>query len=489
MRRRTKYSLGGMIATAVVASIYVGCGSSSSGANIDLGVGPLAGIFSPTTGDSSRRGGRDGFSLFGASTGCGDGKSLEDQISDIAAAGKLENIATTAAALKNFASPGSFRPSCFGPTWTDDADGSSKNRPSGDLGIVYASASDTDNTACVACEVNALISSGPGLGNRLIKVVALGIAALGDAGKTLPAVGATEDVLATEKFPTIEGATFTSFTIERLEDRDSHAMYLTKFAFTNASGKAGSVTLYHEQLATDNSEFQGLLYATLPHTPTGGSGDTRGISFVYKLSSNIYTFSFKTGANRTTASADFFDSTTHTVDFAKTANGEDMHYILGYFDTANYGGTLHYAWQAGSGDGATRTFAVNVPNAAKGSRTGTGYFGFGTAMTSVTATGVPWMSKMHCNWLHGTSSSPSIAKVQKQVMTDATGDFVASTNNINFAPSDSCDNASWTITLGEATFLNGTRTTVANDLVSAPTSGDFAYNFATAGNEPTFTVP
>jgi len=484
MRRLTKYSLGGV---ALLAFVYVGCGSTNSGANLSMGIGPLAGIFSPTTSAATRR---NPMALLDRGTGCGDGKSLEDQIEDLTIAAKLEALTTTATSLANFSDPGNFRPYCFGPSWTDNATGSSVPRPSGDLGIVYASASNTDTTACVSCEVNALISSGPGLGNRLIKVVALGVAALGSKGKSLPAVGVTENVLTSGGFPTINGASFTSFTIERLADRDAHALYLTKFAFTNASGKPGSVTLYHEQLATDNSEFQGVLYATLPHTPISGSGDTRGISFVYNLQGGIYKFSFKTGANRATASNDFFDSTTNTVDFTKTtANQEDMHYILGYFDSVNFGGTLHYAWQAGPTDGSARTFAVNIPNAAKGSRTGTGYFGFGAAMPAITATGVPWMSKMHCNWLTGGGAGANIAKVQKQVMTDATGDFVASSSNINFAPADTCDNASWSVTAAEASFLTGGRTTAANDLVPAPTAGDFSYNFATAGNEPSFAIP
>ncbi len=493
MRKLTRFTLIGLPIIAASFGVYVGCGSNDA-ASILSSVFP-AGIVSPTTTSDSRRRSSitRGFDLFGGTTGCGDGKSIEDQISDIQKASDPANLASTATALASFSAPGSFRPSCFGPTWHDNATGVDVNRPSGDLGIVYASASDTDTTACVACQLNALISSGPGIGNKLIKVVALGEAALANAGKSLPAVGGEEDVLAA--LPAVTGITFSAFKLARLDDRDGHAVYKTSIEFTDSASKSGTVTLYHEQIAADNSEYKGILYATLPHTPSGGGAGTfyRGISFVYDLEGGVYKFSFKTAANRATSSTDFFDSTSKVLDFSKRAAfGEDAHYILGYFDTANFGGTLHYAWQAGDADGATRAFAVDVPNAAKGSRTGTGYFGFGAQISAITSSTVPWMTKMHCNWLNALGSGPSLAKVEKQVMTDAGGDFVASTSNINFAPTDTCDKGSsggWTVSSGESSFLNGARSTSGNDLLAAPVAADFSYNFATSGNEPTFTIP
>lgn len=473
---------------AAFAIIYVGCGDDNVASDTSILSGPGRGVTSPTststTTTSITKGGR--FDLFGDSAGCGDGLSISAQLTDIGKAADPANLTATATSLANFHSANSIRAACYGANWTDNATGSSVSRPGGDLGIVYASASDTDTTSCVSCQVSALTSSGPGVGNKMIKVVAMGLAALKSAGKSLPAAGSSENVLSL--LPAVTGITFSKFTVQRLTDRDGHAIYLTDIEFTAAS-KTGAFKVYHEQLKSDNSEYKGLVTGYLPYTPTSGSGTHRGVSFVYHLESNAYKFSFRTAGNRNTASTDFF--TDGIVTFSKAACGEDMHNILGYFDLDDNGGALHYAWQAGDGDGATRTFAANVPNGTAGSRTGTGWFGFGAQMTSLTASrAVPWMTKMHCNWLNQLGSGPSIAKVQKQTIKESGGKFIVETSSINFAPTNSCDAASWTVSAATgATFLEGSKSTSANDLVAPPTASDFMYDFSVAGNEPSFTIP
>lgn len=504
MKRRIGFIFCCSLAAVIGVTFYVGCGSSES-STTTLSIGPTAGITAPTTVGSSRQVEaftsiasnlefNPRFDLQGDSTGCGSGVDLDTQLTQITDAAKAANLTATETALANFSTVSTYRAACYGPTWTDNATGSSVNRPSGDLGIVYATASSTDTTACVACQVEALLSSGPDLGNRLVKVVAYAGALLSHNSVSLPAAGATVDLLdatvLTTRRPTISGITFSVFKLSRLTDRDGHAIYKLVLTFTDSASKSGSLTVYHEAIAADNSEFKGLVTGTLPHTPTmGGSGNARGVSFVYHLQSSIYKFQYKTAANRETATTDFFN-TSSIVDFSKRAAfGEDGHYILGYFDKTNNNGVLHYAWQAGASDGSVRAFSVNVAAGTKGSRTGTGYFGFGAAMSSVAASGAPWMTKMHCNWLNGLSSGPSITKAQKQSMTEGTTGFTASSSSINFAPTNDCNAASWTVSGATDSFLNGSKSTTANDLVALPAASDFSYNFATAGNEPTFTIP
>ncbi len=513
------------IVLSILTTLFVlaGCGSSSSSTSLTEAMG-LVGITSPTGRSSSssiskklafnpidamvglvndvQPKAKKGFSLYGSPT-CGDASDMATLLTELATA-QTQDTALTAAEVESFSTELSCRAACYGPGWTDNATGSSVNRPTGDLGLVYATKSATDTEACVSAEIGALVQSGPGLINRYLKVQAMFLKELSEQGVALPAVGGQVDLISylnVASNTAITGITFNTATIDRLDDVGGFEMYKTAFTFTRTdstgNGETGSVTIYHHQLATDNTSFEGLVQATVPHQESmGGTFRKRGISFVYKKDGDVYTSSFRTAANRSTTSSDFF-GTNGLVDYSKAAFGEDGHYIL-LQQNLNTTGTnanrasIHYAWQAGQGDGATRTFAASIPTGTAGALTGTGYFGFGANIsnnTNIVSTNAPWMSKMHCNWLNALSSGPSVTKVQKQTMTQTSGVFLATTSLINFAPTNDCNAASWTVSGADASFLNGAKSTTTNDLVTAPTSSDFAFDFTASGAEPTFTIP
>lgn len=392
--------------------------------------------------------------------------------------------ATTAAALGNPIEKKSFKALCYGPSWTDNATGSNVNRPSGDLGIVYATASNTDTRACAAAQVDALMAGAPMFFNNFIKMQAVMLAAANKAGKSLPDEGKTEDL--TTVMPTLTGITLTNADLIRVDTTDNSEMYKSVFDFTSNS-KTASVTIYHAPANADNTNFSGLAKATVPHSGSNNaSGDQRHMSMVYSQTDGVLKISVKIMAERTNQSGSAFTSG-NEVDLSKfTGNDawEDGHWILAELNTTTGAGVLHYAWQAGSNDGATRSFAFNV--AADG--TGTAYAGFGVAMSILTAAAAPWTTNMRCNWLDGISNSASTPKVQKQVLSkDAkTGKWLASSSNINFAPTNSCaKSGTWAVSGATgASFLDGTKTTTSHELVEPPTASNVA-----AITAPTFTVP
>ncbi|MGK5089063.1 hypothetical protein WDW86_16015 [Bdellovibrionota bacterium FG-2] len=384
---------------------------------------------------------------------------------------------------------------CFGPAWVDNtANGGGGGRPVGDLGIVYDTASNTDSTPCAAAQLNALMSGTPQFANKLVKMQATLITALGAAGQALPAVGASIDGLSV--MPAVTGVTFTVATLERLADvtADSTAVYKTTFAYTNTSGGSSAVTIIHNPKNANNTDFVGYLKATIPEgTTSGGNGPPparvassvayRGISLIYQQTGDVLTFALDSAQNRETSSADFFSTTSGRIDYSKDAYGSDANKIIATFNQTTGASTMHYAWQAGRADLATRTFAVSV-NAAGA---GTAYFGFGADIASITdTTSSLWADKMFCDWLGaiglktpGATSFPVssyVTKLQKQTFSkDAAGLFtIAGADSlIDFAPVVSC-NGTFTVTASTSpgsttpSYLLGAHTVTTNELVAIP---------------------
>lgn len=492
-----------LTATAVIVLVLARCGSDSSTASnaLSKAMGAIA-VTSPAASSSSSSASLfgvkktvtafmqfAGFHLLMKMMGLSEAadetsapttvKPLSEMKSDIQNA-TTADPATTAAALGNPVEKKSFVAPCYGPSWKDDAFQSNYDRPSGDLGIVYATASNTDTRACAAAQVDALIAGAPSFFNNFIKMQAVMLAAANKSSKSLPAEGQTEDL--TTLMPSITGLTVTNADLKRVDTTDDTEMYKTIFDFTSSS-KSGNVTIFHKPKNADNTNFEGLAYATVPHFSGMGTGDKRFMSMVYSQADGVLKISAKIMANRNTNSTDAF-TTGYEVDFSKsTSDREDFHWILAEFNSSNGAGTLHYAWQAGA-EGVTRTFAFTVPS---GGETATAFAGFGPGMGSsgLVASATPWTQKFHCNWKNGVANSASIQYVQKQTMTKSSGKFLPSASNIAFAPTDSCNrNSTWVVSGASASFLNGTKQAVTNDLVTPPTSSDIP-----AVAAPTFTIP
>ncbi|MEK6706178.1 MAG: hypothetical protein AABZ06_10345 [Bdellovibrionota bacterium] len=417
-----------------------------------------------------------------------DVKPMDQMVSDLKNDIQGSDPAALAAKIGNMTAT-SYRAPCYGPAWVDNATGVSVNRPTGDLGMVYDTASNTDLMACSASQLNALIGSAPQFLNKLIKLQATMIAAMNKADKDLPPAG--EKVDAKPDMPTIPGITITTAEVNRLADRaDGKAVYKSIIAFTDPVSKTGSVTVWHTPLNGDNTNFTGLIQAIVPHTPSMGDPNAaayRGMSMVYEQVDGVIKYALDMAANRTTSSQDFFSTTTGRVDFSKASFGEDGNRIIAQFNENTNAVTMHYAWQAGEQDNSARAFAVEIAAGTKGSQTGVAYYGFGADIATLTDNvSTPWMTKMHCNWLNNLASGPSVAKIQSQTFQqDTNGAFVPVNSKLDFAPTDTCVKAdAFTISNAMPTFFNGSRTISAHELVSVGDLGSVS-----AVTAPTYALP
>ena len=91
-------------------------------------------------------------------------ETMVKELKDTLAAGDPTAVAGKIGAM----SITKYNAPCFGPSWTDNARGSSVQRPSGDLGMVANTTSPTDTSACAAGQLNSLIGGYPQFVNKII---------------------------------------------------------------------------------------------------------------------------------------------------------------------------------------------------------------------------------------------------------------------------------------------------------------------------------
>ena len=419
---------------------------------------------------------------------CAPPADVEALLVEIEAATSDFTLAQTE--LANFVTDlATYRAACYGPGWTDNATGGSVNRPTGDLGMVATDLSATDTTACSAGQLTALLAGYPSFANDVLMFKGLLTAALLGAGSDINAMAVGESFNGTSVLPTITGFTPSAASISRYADTaEGYKVFYMTVTGIDGSGKDFDAYVYHVAETTDESAYSGVIKAVFPYTPTGGGGTNLGLSMVYnKLTDGTINYELRTAGNRTTDSEAFFNSA-GVLDFSSAAFGEDGNIIRASMNSNTNKAVMHYAWQAGSSDGATRVFAISIPAGSAGALTGTAYAGYGAAVGSLAASpgdASIWATKFHCNWLNALGAGPSVSRVQKQsIAQDSTGKFVNSgTAQINFAPTNDCTKAgTWAISASNpSTYDNSARTAVAT------TDADFLTTY-TANDIPAVTV-
>ena len=145
----------------------------------------------------------------------------------------------------------------------------------------------------------------------------------------------------------------------------------------------------------------------------------------------------------------------------------DLNVVRANIDKDGFG-KVGYAWQAGKGDGFTRTFNIKTDNSS-GTLTGNAYFGFNPHPDNSTGTlkyRTTNIDRMICNWAGPGQdiNRTGVAKVQRQALSynSTTNVWGSSSDNITFAPTNDCDfdNSSY----GTTTF-GGSGASITNNLV------------------------
>lgn len=371
----------------------------------------------------------------------------------------LETLLSAAAATTcsvDITLANSAKADCYGPSvnYTNhDADNSSGQWPSGDLGIWEEAGS--SGQACIADQLNMQMKGAASLVD-LGQYITAGLGCIAKKNSlSLPAVGASLDLAEkAEGLIKVDATdmTVTTATLSReANDADGNSVYVTTLSGT-AGAKTFSIRLKHVPTASDDSTNKGKVSVKLVEGST-----TKAASLEYEKTSATVGKMLLKKVDYNSAPVDpYFSSSDLTVDFSKSWNG-NANYLLAEFDPSSYVGTFAYAWQAGNADSHTRVFNAKI-SASGSDVTGSAFFGFGPKMQE----GPGSISGMICAWTGpDVSGSKTVqSKVQRQDMTLSSGKFVLSgTSKTVFDPVVSCEASTLQMSWGTSSTRNASATT------------------------------
>ena len=407
---------------------------------------------------------------------------------------------------------------CFGPELAyvnHPSDNSTDGTlPTGDLGIWTAYSDNATEEACAVGQMNMLLRKVGRKVDLAMGITAMMICAAKNDGLSKPSVGGdaldvTASVAKTKVKDKRGGMEVTSATLKRSTVAStSKIKYTSKltgsFTYTLDDGTTSSqgfkIKFQHvpDTDSTDSVKAgEGLVQMwqeKISETDGNCGGTTLDVvtSVAYKNTSDNLSFrAVKAKFADSMTSNEFFNSSdgevvgTSIIDDSSAGWCADLNVIRANIDKDGFG-KVGYAWQAGKGDGFTRTFNIKTDNSS-GTLTGDAYFGFNPHPDNSSGTNkyrTTNIDRMICNWA-GPGQDINRAgesKVQRQQLSyDSTNNVWKSTSdNITFAPTNDCDfdNSSY----GSTTF-GGSGASITNNLESI---SSYQTNF---GSQPTKPSP
>lgn len=404
---------------------------------------------------------------------------------------KPENISDCLAAIPTKFKLSKSTPSCYGPTlgYANHPDGAGVVvpgcppglpfcLPQGDLGI-WTSA-EASGEACAAAQMNALVEY---TANKVDLAMGIFTAMACVSQKTknsLPSKGEKYDLVQEMNSITApSGLVFKAATMERDKtDTESRPVFFTKTQIAKKITKLDNTTssivfnllLKHTPASVDDySNYKGvfLIEGQEPDYRSGGGMSTvrRGLSVVYQKSGSVIKYKMLNALYNSTMLPEQMFTPSLELN-PKPASGptaadgwaNDFNVMISSIDDTGKG-SVAYGWQANASDGYLRTFNVET----KSDDTGTAYFGF--ADNNASGTGDLKLDRMICNWAGPASNRIGRQKVQRQTIKyDIRFNlFVPVTDNITFAPTNSC---SWNFgTNPTAQFQGVTTQGIINNLI------------------------
>jgi hypothetical protein len=391
-------------------------------------------------------------------------------------AGDASVLPASVLSLEALFGQGGTNAACYGPTvlydtHEDGVGGPSGQLPSGDVGLWLAT--DSDGRPCAVAQMSKRTR-----GVKQQTLQALLMAAMmrrtvaASSTLALPTAGASTDL--TSDFATRLAAALPSsgVTVDAASIAlDSAGQYTYRIVLSKGSGataKRGEVILRHTPGASA-SAYSGVLQVagfTLGNDAAFGCTDQvdsgTGMFKVARISTVKYTRSATTvdfgartahycghpvaGTGSDDAAQVASIGSDHQLDpsakITGTARGAtlgwrgDFTRYAGSYDKDSGGGNFLMAWQAGTGDGATRSMAAHASVNAGGDRTVDGWFAYGGEVASTTGA----LAGMICNWAGPGNSHATNTRFQSQTATRASGSssWVLGSSLITYAPTVSC---------------------------------------------------
>ncbi|HMZ57703.1 MAG TPA: hypothetical protein PL048_02940 [Leptospiraceae bacterium] len=412
---------------------------------------------------------------------------------------KPENISDCLAAIPTQFKLSKSTPSCYGPTlgYANHPDGAGVAvpgcppglpfcLPQGDLGI-WTSA-EASGEACAAAQMNALVEYTANKADLAMGIFTAMACVSQKSKNSLPAKGEKYDLVQEMNSITApSGLVFKAATMERDKtDTESRPVFFTKTQIAKKITKLDNTTssivfnliLKHTPASVDDySNYKGvfLIEGQEPDYRSGGGLSTvrRGLSVVYQKSGSTLKYKMMNALYNSAMLPEQMFTPSLELN-PKPASGptaadgwaNDFNVMISSIDDSGKG-SVAYGWQANASDGYLRTFNVET----KSDDTGTAYFGFADNNTS--GTGDLKLDRMICNWAGPAGNRTGQQKVQRQTIKyDIRFNlFVPVTDNITFAPTNSCN---WNFGTNPTTQFQGVTTQgITNNLIDMS-----AYSFS-----------
>jgi len=428
------------------------------------------------------------------------GTLLADMVSDLS--GRLTTTSATNCFNNISVTPKVNSLSCFGPTigYNSHPNGTATNAgatgcPSAAAGCmnqwdlnVWTATEPSTSEACAVAEQNWLINDLAYLVNNSLKLTASNICAAQINGIALPTLNATATDISKYAQDAFLSGTITTATIARTADiTGGKNTYVVKSNVSYGPIRY-NITMIHSTLP-DQSAYEGMIfgYADLNYSafadaslvfPT--SSDRRGFSAIYNFSGTTLTWAINGATVPTTvAQSNFIDSNNNYSYTTYLAGAypdyRDAKYLVSSVTTPTGVGTAYMAWQNKPSDAYSRSIRLTSNGA-----TGYSYIGFGPVPA---ATNYGTIGGTFCNWAGPGASlgSYNSTNVQSQTFSLSGGVMQAVTNNITFAPTNSCNTAG-------GSFKYGTISTFTGATVGPTVNNNFV-NQTANGTIPTITAP
>ena len=455
-----------------------------------------------------------------------DPKKHKDKVARLEAVLNSDDINQCHKAIpKKMKGSGGKYVSCYGPelafvnhpNYSSGQGQDNTTLPTGDLGIWTAYNDNTTQEACSVGQMNLLMDKAGRKVDLAMGITAMMVCAAKNDNLTKPSVdGDALDVTASVAKTQVKekrgGMEVTSATLKR-----STVASTGKIKYT--SKLTGSFT-YTEGSTTSSQSFK-IKFQHVPETDSKDSvkageglvqmwqegisetdgncgGNTLDVvtSVAYKNTSDNLSFrAVKAKFSDNMTSDDFFNSSDGEVvgisaQESSTGSGwcADLNIIRANVDKDGFG-KVGYAWQAGKMDGYTRTFNIKTVYNSADNQTGNAYFGFNPHPDNSSGTNkyrTTNIDRMICNWAGPGQAQgrTGVAKVQRQQLSyDSTNNvWKSSSDNITFAPTNSCDfdNSS-----NSSTTFGGSGASITNNLISI---SDFQTNFGSQPSKPSPTL-
>ena len=382
--------------------------------------------------------------------------------------------------------------------------------PTGDTGIWKSTA--TDGSPCTVAQLEKRVTGVKGRMNQALIMMAWLRDDLADNSMALPTAGTSVD--ATTIFNTRVNAEDTTVTVSSatIALNGAGTIYTYRVVAATTTPTASKVEIKLVHTPTSSTVYSGVLTVTKLETSTDGAfgcSDQIVSAGVYKVatvntvqysrSADVMNFGSRSGqycgaeaASSTDFAADVasFDSN-GALDPAIHLNGlttrgstkgwrGNFARFSGSYDRTTFAGDFLYAWQAGNGDGNSRTFAAHTSyDSATEIRAAKGFFAYSAAIQTTDGS----VLGMICNWAGpGNSHTPSLKyQYQAASLAAAGANWSSTADNIVFAPTTTCNSTTTQLDAnGDGTLAAGEGAPTTNTLVPVA-SGTVQTAIETAG--------